>query len=279
MDLRLRLEANSWIEALKSGLSKIGDGETLSENILCDIKNDKSIHVTDTTTGNVFQITEIHKDSPAPPASAPRAEPKPVPKSPGPAPAARPTKQPASTPGAPGPSGIGRSIDLNADPTADMLEEIFEKSSQLDKKTQKDALYAMLDLAMEKIGTDAGTAFIADINSDDISFAAARGPHSDKLIGIKLKVGQGIVGFCVDVGVGVAVSDASRDPRFYAAISKKIGYPTQSILCVPMQADEQIVGALELINKKDDSSFSENDLSIASFIGQQLARTLLQRKK
>lgn len=131
---------------------------------------------------------------------------------------------------------------------------------------------------MEKIGTDAGAVFLADINEDELYFGAARGPKADQVMDFRVKMGQGIVGFTSESGVGLAISDAQQDPRFYAAVSEKVGYPTRSILCVPLQADNQVFGALELINKIHNDTFTERDLGMANFIAQQLGRFLLGKR-
>lgn len=342
MDMRLRLEADSWVEALKAGLAKVGEGGAAIENVLCDIMEDNSIHVTDATSGRVFQIIELSQspeasetraagstqpdmpaaeddfgevetetelapqareveaaddefdqlvtqpDLPVAPAADPEPAPITLPPSAKKAPAKEPAPAPVATPKAPRQptprakevtttteSGIGRAIDFTSESTADLLEDIFEISDKVNKQPdQRSALYFMLDLAINTVGTDAGSVLLADINSDELSFGAARGPKADEVMGFKVKVGQGIVGFSTEAGVGVAISDATRDPRFYAAISQKIGYPTRSILCVPVQTEERVFGALELINKKANDTFTERDLGLANFIGQQLARYL-----
>jgi GAF domain-containing protein len=119
--------------------------------------------------------------------------------------------------------------------------------------------------------------FLADINQHDLFFGAARGPKAGEVMMFRVQMGQGIVGFCAEEGVGLAVSDTTKDSRFYAAISEKIGYPTRSILCVPMQMEGRVVGALELINKKGSDVFSERDLNIANFIAHQLAEYMARR--
>lgn len=321
MDMRLRLEADSWIDALKAGLAKVGEGGAAAENVLCDIKPDNSIHVTDAASGRVFQIREFDErdagaaaadpgatepempaaaTAPQMPAvepipTAPPAEPiptappaEPIPTAPPAAPPAEPAADAIPTaPPAPVPelpytateSGIGRALDLTSEATADLLEEIFELTSSVEQKADRqDALYFMLDVAINTLGTDAGSVLLTDLSSDDLHFGAARGPKAQEVMQFTVSMGQGIVGFCAENDVGLAVSDAERDPRFYAAISEKIGYPTRSILCVPVQDEGEVVGALELINKKSSDTFNERDLGVASFIGQQLARYLLRRR-
>lgn len=56
-DVTLRVEAGNWTQALKSGLDRIG--EAMVRNVMCDIKSDNSIHVTDATTRRVFVIREL----------------------------------------------------------------------------------------------------------------------------------------------------------------------------------------------------------------------------
>ena len=67
---------------------------------------------------------------------------------------------------------------------------------------------------------------------------------------IRLKPGQGIVGWVVEHGQGVIVNDTSCDPRFYPSVDALTGFRTRSVLCVPMFARGQVTGAIELINKR-----------------------------
>ncbi|HUU03654.1 MAG TPA: GAF domain-containing protein [Myxococcota bacterium] len=271
MNLSLKVEAESWVEALKAGRSKLGESGEVTDNVLVDIKEDNSIHVTDAGTGQVFKIRELGGiEEPAPEA------------------ATEPEMQAATQPeiqAAPAPEPepvqtIGRTLEFEADTTADYLADIFETTQSVhEQPNQEQALYFMLDLAMDKIQTDSGSILLSDINKHDLSFGAARGPKAGKVMNFKIKIGQGIVGFCVSEGVGVAISDVTRDPRFYSAVSEKIGYSTRSILCVPMEADGRVFGALELINRKQSDTFSELDLNVANFIANQLAQYLLRQKK
>lgn len=278
-DLHLQMSADDWLSALKAGLAKVGEDGAVTENVLCDIKQDNSIHVSDTTTGRVFRIKEITEQG----SQATREDQyTTIPEMPGvedtavtiPEMQADPERQAMAQPTATS-SGIGRAIDFTSEATADLLEDVFDLSQKVsDQSDRKRALYYILDLAMNTVGTDSGSVFLADINTNELEFGAARGPKADEVMGFKIKMGQGIVGFCAETAVGMAVSDTNRDPRFYKKISEKIGYATNSILCVPVQTDGQVFGALELINKKSESTFTQRDLGVANFLGQQLARHL-----
>lgn len=58
-DVNMTVEADNWMMALKSGLAKTGESEDLIRNVMCDIKDDNTIHVTDATSRRVFVLREL----------------------------------------------------------------------------------------------------------------------------------------------------------------------------------------------------------------------------
>ena len=79
--MTLTVEAPNWIGALRTGLSNLGEGQESISNVMCDIKEDNSIHVTDVASHRVFRLREVKQPSvamppepqPAPEASTPAA--------------------------------------------------------------------------------------------------------------------------------------------------------------------------------------------------------------
>ncbi len=74
------------------------------------------------------------------------------------------------------------------------------------------------------------------------------------------------------------VHDVTCDPRFYRRISEATGFPTRSILCVPMIAKGRVIGAIELLNKIG-GDFDEEDalrlMRMAAFIAVAIENTRL----
>ena len=74
--MTLTVEAPNWIGALRTGLSNIGEGQESISNVMCDIKEDNSIHVTDVASHRVFRLREVKQPSvsapvaPTPPPAA-----------------------------------------------------------------------------------------------------------------------------------------------------------------------------------------------------------------
>ncbi len=282
VDLTLRLDADHWLGALKTGLGRLGESQA-SNNLLCDIQADGSIHVTDPDSGRVFRILELppftaeagqpHAPvpvaAPAPPAPAappPPAKPK--------APAADQVveaKGPVSHPSRP----IGRLVA--AVQAEDVLAELFLEVSDLSQMNdRRKGLEFVLDNALRIIGCEAGSVFIADLGRQDLSFEVVRGPTADKLmaLGLKVPIGVGVVGFCAQENVCLAVSDVEKDARFYRGVSEATGYQTRSLLCAPMARQGAVVGCLEVLNKTSGKPYDQKDMAVLSYLAAQAAAFL-----
>ena len=58
-NVTLKVGADNWMSALKAGLQKLGEQGTISQNVMVDIQEDNSIHVTEAASGRVFRIREL----------------------------------------------------------------------------------------------------------------------------------------------------------------------------------------------------------------------------
>ncbi len=312
IDLTLRIDAEHWLAALKTGLQRIGEAQ-MANNVLCDIQADGSIHVTDPDRGRVFRIQELPQAQvtapPAPPpvAPAPVAAPAgrpPPPPSTQPAPGPVPPRQtqppqpaavpaPTAKPAVRRPSSQVDKVEVAKEPSSppsqpigritqaikveDVLADLFLEVAELEAITdRRQGLGFLLDLAMRSIGCEAGSVFTAELGASELSFAAVRGPTADRLqaLGLTVPIGVGLVGFCAQENVCVAVSDAQKDPRFYRAVSEAVGYQTRSLLCAPVAHQGKVLGALEVLNKKGGQPFGEKDLAVLSYLAAQAAKFL-----
>jgi GAF domain-containing protein len=180
-------------------------------------------------------------------------------------------REPTSPPSKP----IGRITQILhvEDVLADLFLEVAELEGMSDRQQ---GLGFLLDLAMRSIGCEAGSVFTADLGAPDLTFAVARGPTAEKILalGLKVPVGVGVVGFCAQENVCVAVSDAQKDPRFHRAVSDAVGYETRSLLCAPVAHQGKVLGALEVLNKRKGEPFSQKDLAVLSYLAAQAARFL-----
>lgn len=105
---------------------------------------------------------------------------------------------------------------------------------------------------------DAGSLLMRDDETGDLEFVMTLEAGQEKLAGVRVPRGQGVVGYVAEQQHYEIVPDVKQDPRFYPKISDDVGYVTHSILCVPMVVKGRTIGVIELLNKKN-GNFTEED--------------------
>lgn len=117
---------------------------------------------------------------------------------------------------------------------------------------------------------DAGSILLLDEPTGDLEFVMTIEGNEERLTGVRVPPGQGVVGYVAQNCQSVIVHDVENDPRFYRKISEDVGYVTRSILCVPMVVQGHVIGVIELLNKLD-GNFTDEDAErlsrMAAFIG------------
>ena len=112
----------------------------------------------------------------------------------------------------------------------------------------------LLDLIMREaeaaVGTEASCIAIFQQSDQRLHIEFASG---DADVGVKhmvLEMGQGILGEAAATGKAVCVDDVAKDPRFDPSIDRQTGFTTKSILAMPILRRDELLGVLEVINKK-----------------------------
>lgn len=124
----------------------------------------------------------------------------------------------------------------------------------------------ILDISMLALPCEASSIFRTD-KKGNLTLISARGRVADKVIGLKLKKGQGIAGACAQDGRTLPVSDVASDPRHAAAITKALGFETRSLLAVPMVHENRVLGVIELVNKTGSNEFQRHEIELVERIG------------
>ncbi len=93
-------------------------------------------------------------------------------------------------------------------------------------------------------------------------FAASFGKGSSVLAGASISVDRGIAAAAYRTGKAYISKDVTRDSKFYAAIDRKTGFKTRSVICAPIIIGGSAIGVIELINRKGRINFDRKDLSL-----------------
>lgn len=124
-------------------------------------------------------------------------------------------------------------------------------------------LQTVLQQAIEAINpllqTEGAAILLLDHTGENLIFECLDGPYPESLLGRRLSISVGVVGWAARMGEAVLVNDAKQDPRFYQEIDKWTGLHTRSLLAVPIIFQEKVIGVLEVINKLE-GIFTPHDL-------------------
>jgi signal transduction histidine kinase len=111
-------------------------------------------------------------------------------------------------------------------------------------------LTRIMEEVTARLDTEAAALLLLDPVKQELEFAAVAGPKSGGLKGVRLEMGQGVVGWVAQHNQPLMVPDVTRDPRFFKNLDKRTATTTRSILCVPLRVREQLIGVVEVINKR-----------------------------
>ena len=81
-------------------------------------------------------------------------------------------------------------------------------------------------------------------------------------INLRLRPGEGIAGWVTQRQESAVVSNVQEDPRFFPGIDEQTGFHTSSLLAVPLWIRDQVIGVLEVVNKRE-GDFTWNDRVLA----------------
>lgn len=127
-------------------------------------------------------------------------------------------------------------------------------TSTLDQQT---VLNLIMDKAVELLEAKAGSLILVDQDTGGLVFEVTTGPGSADLVGMRLPPGTGVVGTVVQEGKPVIIRDAQTDKRWYQDLDAD--FITRSIIAVPMMARGEVIGVIELLNRRDFVPFDEED--------------------
>ena len=153
------------------------------------------------------------------------------------------------------------------------LSSLIHVTNIISSTLDLDELLALvMEKAQEVMRAEASSIFLINEEANALECTVALGSHGDKVRKvIRLAKGQGVAGWVWEKSTPLIVSDVSKDPRFYSNVDQQSGFRTKSILAVPLENKEKIIGVAEVINSKDGGVFAEYDLNLFTTFCRQVA--------
>jgi len=145
---------------------------------------------------------------------------------------------------------------------ASRLETLIEINTLINTNYTdvKMLLTRILESATKLTNGEASSLLLVNPENNKLYFEIALGSKGSDVKRFSLNMGEGIAGWVAERNTSLIVNDVANDERFFSDISKQIGFPTDSILAVPMRIKDRCVGVLEIVNKVDKKPFNQDDL-------------------
>jgi signal transduction histidine kinase len=132
-------------------------------------------------------------------------------------------------------------------------------------------LNRLLMSAVEILECEAGTLFLVDEETDELVFAVTIGPVAEDLVGHRLPPGTGLVGKAVATREPVVANDVLRNKSWFAQSDEQTGFQTRSLLVFPMIVKDEVIGVIEVINKRSGMPFAVADQELLQAFAAQAA--------
>ncbi|GAH26005.1 unnamed protein product [marine sediment metagenome] len=155
------------------------------------------------------------------------------------------------------------------------LNALNNISLELTRTTDLDVLLnKIIKYAAIIVKAEAASILLLDKEKNELYFKASLGKKSNEIKKYKVKVGEGIAGWVAEKGKSLIVNDVAKDKRWTKKIDTSTKFTTKSLICVPLILEKEIMGVMEVINKKDKEYFDKNDEEILNSFANQVVIAL-----
>lgn len=169
-------------------------------------------------------------------------------------------------------SSISSAQNLNA-----KLNSLYEITKQFRETLYLDILLEkIMHYAMELTDTESGSLLLYD-EDGNLTFRVSMGKNSGSLNGRIDKPGKGISSWVAENRQPALINDVSADTRFDRAFDIDMGFKTKSVNCVPLTYANELIGVVELRNKRD-GNFTRQDQAILCSLADQASISIAHNR-
>ena len=148
------------------------------------------------------------------------------------------------------------------------LITVYKVGNLINSIENPEELYnTLMDTISDVVKPERSFLLLKDLQTDEITPVVAR-YESDAENEERLPLSQTIVQDCVTKGQHVLCPDAMMDERFNTGDSIFIN-KIRSVMCVPLESQKQILGAIYVDSSESGGEYTERDLELLSAIGRQ----------
>lgn len=171
---------------------------------------------------------------------------------------------------------------INSDDPAELIEKLesFNKELQFlhqisqkisEKKPLPQLLQEIMDNSKLLLKAEASSLLLFNQTDRKLHFYIATGEKGELLEKFIMELGEGIAGWTAEHQKSLIIKDCYKDSRFNPEYDKKFDFKTKSMICVPMVRNKELLGVIEVINKRGEKTFDSEDLFLLETLASQCA--------
>jgi signal transduction histidine kinase len=151
------------------------------------------------------------------------------------------------------------------------LASLYEVGQEIVSILQLDELLeSILDRAIVLVDAERGFLVLCEAEEDDFAVAVARQFALGEVDDAQIEISHGVIRRVLASGEPVATTNAQEDPRFQTSHSI-VTYQIRSVLAAPLQAKEELIGAIYVDTRLSSRLFGESDLALLVAMANQAA--------
>lgn len=154
---------------------------------------------------------------------------------------------------------------------ARVMTVLAEGAAGLSMSVRLDDVFDSI-LAQTKQALQVEVASLALVDMAEIVFRAASGPESERMVGQRIRIGDGVAGLVVREGRGVVIPAVVSDTLL--AEAEKGAGRVRALACAPIHVQGKVIGVIEAINPTN-KMFDPDSLLVLTGLGS-LAGTAIQ---
>ncbi len=144
------------------------------------------------------------------------------------------------------------------DSRLDLLREVGRQASHVPEVSQLVA--QIVRMTEQALKASASSVLLLDEEKRELVFEVAEGEVGQNLERVRISIHSGIAGWVARHGKPLIVNDVARDKRFCKEVDMATGFVTRAIMCAPLVIYGKLIGVIEVLNKRDGTDFTDQDL-------------------
>lgn len=138
-------------------------------------------------------------------------------------------------------------------------------------------LRTIVNAAAEITDCESASILLVDPTTNELRFEAATNLDPTETASIVVPK-ESIAGWIAQHNEVLIIPDVSNDSRFYQAVDQQTTFVTRSILGVPLSHNNQTIGVLEALNKRNNARYSRGDVHLLEVLAANAAVAIINAR-